>query len=108
MQAQEGLFLSGALPDSPSEPAGLEGIALGRPAPPGEERLASLFAPDARTAGTPAALPFCAIIVPPLVKRKALVHLRGTFAKDYKTLFPDVSGFAEALRSGHVPLPPEL
>jgi len=75
MQAQEGLFISAALPSDPTPPAALEDFDLTPSAAPGSERLSKLFAPDDRTAGRPVSLPFCALVIPPAVKARALPHL---------------------------------
>ena len=106
MQAQEGLFISAALPSDPTPPAALEDFDLTPSAAPGSERLSKLFAPDDRPAGRPMSLPFCALVIPPAVKSKALPHLLGTYDRRFATMFPDVEGFAAALTQGELDLTP--
>lgn len=106
MQAQEGLFIGGALPSDPTPPAALEDFDLAQSSAPGRDRLSRLFAPDDRPAGRPMSLPFCALVIPPAVKSKALPHLLGTYDRRFATMFPDVEGFAAALTQGELDLTP--
>lgn len=100
MRAQEGLFLASATPERPVQPGGLDGMHAAGSVPPGLERLAALFAAEERGRGTPPLLSFASVVVPPHVKRKLLLHLRGTYDRDFRTLFPDLTGFADAGRAG--------
>jgi hypothetical protein len=104
MQAQEGLFLSGAVPLAPP-PAGIDGLPLPFSAPPGREKLGNLFAPAERGAGRPTRLPFCAIVIPSRMKKKIREHLTA-LNRRRSTMYPDVDGFRDALRDGGVELYP--
>jgi len=103
-RAQEGLFLSGAVPAAPAVP-GVDGLSLSSVDPPGQARLASLFAPEERGAGRPARLPFCAVVIPARIKRKIREHLTA-LDRRRSTLHPDADGFRDALRDGEVALHP--
>ncbi|KQS71336.1 hypothetical protein ASG41_20270 [Modestobacter sp. Leaf380] len=104
MRAQEGLFLSGAVPASPGA-TGIDGLPLRLGTPPGKERLAVLFGEGARRAGRPAALPFCAVVVPARLKATVRAHLTA-LNRTRRVLFPDVAGFRDAYRGEHVALHP--
>jgi hypothetical protein len=104
MQAQEGLFLSGAVPLKPS-PQGIDGLPLPSADPPGRDRLENLFSPAERAAGRPARLPFCAVVVPGRMKKKIREHLTA-LNRRRSTVYPDVEGFRDALRDDAVPLHP--
>jgi FRG domain len=104
LQAQEGLFLSGAVPRAAS-PAGIDGLPVPFAAPPGREKLASLFAAGERAAGRPTRLPFCAVVIPARLKKRITEHLTAV-NRGWSTLFPDVDGFRSALRDGAVALHP--
>lgn len=56
----------------------------------------------AKTAGRPPVLPFAAIIVGTQRKKTLRAHLAGTFGLDRARLFPEVAGFADAVRNGSV------
>ncbi|MDP4013916.1 MAG: FRG domain-containing protein [Candidatus Nanopelagicales bacterium] len=56
----------------------------------------------AKTAGQPAHLPFAAIIIGTQQKTTLRAHLAGSFGLDRSRLFPEVAGFAEAVRNGSV------
>jgi hypothetical protein len=104
MQAQEGLYLSGAVPVG-AAPAGVDGLPLPFSDPPGKERLANLFSPAERAAGRPTRLPFCAIVIPGRMKKKLREHLVA-LNRRRSTVYPDAEGFRDALRDGDVPLHP--
>jgi hypothetical protein len=104
MQAQEGVFLSGAVPVG-AAPAGIDGLPLPFSDPPGREKLTNLFAPGERGSGRPARLPFCAIVIPGRMKKKLREHLTA-LNRRRSTVYPDVDGFRDALRDGDVPLHP--
>ncbi|WP_222265689.1 FRG domain-containing protein [Modestobacter marinus] len=104
MRAQEGLFLSAAVPLGPALP-GVDGVPLPTGEPPGPARLAGLFAPEERGAGRPARVPFCAVVIPARIKRKVKEHLTA-LNRRRSTVYPDVDGFREALRDGEVALHP--
>jgi hypothetical protein len=104
LRAQEGLFLSGAVPPGRT-PAGVDGLPLPFAGPPGRERLASLVAVGERTAGRPSRLPFCAIVVPGRMKARIREHLTA-LDRRRSTVYPDADGFADALRDGDVRLHP--
>jgi hypothetical protein len=104
MQAQEGLFLTGAVPVG-AAPAGVDGLPLPFSDPPGKERLANLFSPAERAAGRPTRLPFCAIVVPGRMKKKLREQL-SALNRRRSTVYPDAEGFRDALRDGEVPLHP--
>ena len=101
MQAQEGLFISGAVPSAPT-PAGVDGLPLQVGEPPYRERLDSLFAPEERRAGRPPQLPFVVLLVPTPVKARMLRHLEGTYNRSQRMLFPDLPGMVDALRAGQL------
>jgi len=103
-RAQEGLYLSGAVPAVPAL-SGVDGLPLPFGEAPGSARLASLFAPEERGAGRPARLPFCAVVIPARIKRKVKDHLTA-LNRRRSTVYPDVDGFREALRDGEVALHP--
>lgn len=100
MRAQEGLFLASTTPAAPVEPPGLDGMFVAAGEAPGRDRFAGLFAPVERGRGAAPQLPFCALVVPPSTKRKLAAHLRGTYDRDFRTMFPDLAGFADAHRQG--------
>jgi hypothetical protein len=104
MRAQEGLFLSGAGPKVGSEAHGVDGLPLAVAEPPGVERLKDLFGPGQRGRGSLSQIPFCALVIPPAVKEMVLPHLRGTYDRSHRKLFPDVSGFREAFLSNNLNL----
>lgn len=103
MQAQEGLFISGAVPTSPSV-AGVDGLPLLVGDPPYGERLESLFAANERRAGRPTGLPFVVLLIPPNIKGRMLPHLQNTYNRSQRILFPDVAGMVDALRAGQLNL----
>ena len=105
MQAQEGLFITGAVPPGGSVP-GVDGLPLQTREAPGAKSLAALFGPEERNRGRPRNLPFVALVIPRLIKAKMRQHLEGTYNRSHRVLFPDVDGFATAVRNGHVDLTP--
>lgn len=104
MQAQEGLFISGAVSLEPS-PTGIDGLPLPFVEPPGQGKLATLFSQGERRAGRPARLPFCAIVIPARIKKKIKEHLTA-LNRRRSTMYPDVDGFRDALRDSGVNLHP--
>ena len=104
MRAQEGLFLSGAVPVG-AAPAGVDGLPVPFADPPGRERLANLFSPAERAPGRPTRLPFCAIVIPGRMKKKLREHLVA-LNRTRSTVYPDAEGFRDALRDGDVPVHP--
>lgn len=104
MQAQEGLFIAGAVQEAPNQPPGLEGFPFDAKKPPGADKLKVLFAPDERSRGRPSALPFCVLVIPPNVKRSVVPHLEGTFDRRESTLFPDLDGYVQALERSRIDL----
>lgn len=60
---------------------------------------------SAKTPGQPPALPFAAIIIGTQQKTTLLRHLEGTFGINRPRLFPEVSGFAEAVKKGAIAIP---
>lgn len=103
MRAQEGLFITGAVPGDPEAP-GVDGLPLLDQRPPGAEALEALFAAAERTAGRPRSLPFVVLVIPPSLKRRMKDPLETTYNRSRRTLFPDVAGFAEAVRANAVNL----
>ena len=63
MQAQEGLFFSGAAPSSADVP-GVDGLPL-RAGDPPRAKLNALFAVEDRTVGRPVRLPFAVLLIRP-------------------------------------------
>lgn len=103
MQAQEGLFISGAVPASPSA-AGVDGLPLLVGDPSHGERLDSVFAANERRAGRPARLPFVVLLIPPAIKVRMLPHLENTYSRSHRILFPDLAGMVDALRANQLDL----
>ncbi|WP_353963788.1 FRG domain-containing protein [Streptomyces sp. NBC_00124] len=103
MQAQEGFFVSGAVPVE-VDIGGVDGMPIpGVVSPPGAEAFRCLLDPSCATArGRPNRLPFVVLIIPPRVKRSMVTYLEGTFNRSMRTLFPDVQGFRDAVRAGLV------
>ncbi len=109
MQAQEGPFITGSTTVEPSIP-GVDGLPLPGSDAPGADRLRVLFGPEERKSGRPVRVGFCALVIPPKVKKRMLVHLETTYNRSYRVLFPDLAGMAEALRTNRLDLeepPPE-
>ena len=104
MRAQEGLYLSGAVPAGRT-PAGVDGLPLPFASAPGREKLAPLVAAGERAAGRPSRLPFCAIVVPGRMKGRIREHLTA-LNRRRSTVYPDAGGFADALRDGEIGLHP--
>ncbi|MFD4637388.1 FRG domain-containing protein [Lentzea sp. NPDC058436] len=103
MVAQEGLFLTGAVPDGLNA-RGIDGLPLDQADAPGSKALNALFAPESRKAGRPKKLPFVVLVIPAALKRKLLPHLESTYNRSYRQLFPDIAGFVTALRAGNLNL----
>jgi hypothetical protein len=101
MTAQEGLFLTSAVPQGPSSKA-----LVGLPQP----KMDGFFDLVAHlvNAGPPADVvgpwgPFAAtgIVITPEVKREVLNVLETSFNRTHRTMFPDLAGFAQKQR-GHI------
>ncbi len=99
MKAQEGYFLGSAFPKKQKVPGVIGFSPTG--AAPGAAKLEKLLNPD-RGRGRPANLPFCAIVIPPEVKKKLRDPLRRTYNRRRRVLFPDVDGFKEAFLKGRL------
>ncbi|MFC6706853.1 FRG domain-containing protein [Flexivirga alba] len=99
MKAQEGFFISSAVPTRHRAP-GVKGFnPIG--SVPGEERLRKLLVTE-RGQGRPASVPFCAIVIPAAVKDKIRDPLKRTYNRRRRVLFPDVDGFREGLLRGQL------
>lgn len=98
MVAQEGLFLTGAVPDGPNA-RGIDALPLDQATAPGSKALGNLFAAEPRKAGRPKKLPFVVLVIPSILKRKLLPHLETTYNRNHRQLFPDIAGFVTALRA---------
>jgi FRG domain len=99
MRAQEGLFITGAVPHLPTV-NGVDALPLTAAQPP--SGLDELFALDDRGRGRPRTLPFVVVAIPTQIKSKMRTHLATTYNRSQKTMFPDVAGFADAVRRGLV------
>lgn len=98
MQAQEGFFISGSVPENETSTIrGVDGIPFPTAAPPGDA-LAKLFEPIAQKWVPDIA--FVALVVPTSVKRSMREHLEGTFNRSWRVLFPDIEGFRDAEAAG--------
>jgi len=95
MQAQEGLFIAGAAPATPSL-KGVDGLPL-RVGEPPQEKLGALFAVEDRRVGRPVRVPFLVLVIPPALKKRMLPHLEATYNRNQRVLFPDVPGMVDAL-----------
>jgi FRG domain len=91
MVAQEGLFITGAVPLDPTP--GAEGFALPPGAPPTAAGLDVLFARQNRTRGRPPRLPFCVLTIPTPLKSSLLPHLEATYNRTARVMYPDIAGF---------------
>lgn len=107
MTAQEGLFIAGVTPSEPRIP-GVESFPLAANPPPRADALVSLFTADERGRGRPRGLPFVALVIPPRLKKRMRQNLEGTYNRRRRVLFPDLTGFSEALRLGELDLEREL
>lgn len=105
MVAQEGLFLTGAVPDGPNA-RGIDGLPLDQATAPGPKALSNLFAPEPRKAGRPKKLPFVVLVIPSVLKRKLLPHLEITYNRSHRQLFPDIAGFVAVLKADQLKLGP--
>lgn len=103
MRAQEGLFVSGAVPPVAGQ-APVDGLPIASAGAPGPAALEALFSVRERTRGRPRSLPFVALLIPPGLKRTMRQHLESTYNRRQSVLFPDLAGFADALNSGSVSL----
>lgn len=85
MQAQEGLFIAGAAPATPSL-KGVDGLPL-RVGEPPQEKLGALFAVEDRRVGRPVRVPFLVLVVAPALKQRMLPHLEATYNRNQRVLF---------------------
>ncbi len=91
MAAQEGLFITGAVPTDPT--AAAEGFALPPGAPPTAAGLDVLFAEQNRSRGRPPRLPFCVLTIPTTLKATLVPHLQATYNRTARVMYPDIAGF---------------
>jgi len=103
MTAQEGLFIGGWTA-AQGTVAGVDDLALIAPTPPGPDLLSSLFSPTERLQGRPPGLPFCVLVIPTAIKRRMRAHLKGTYNRTRRVLFPDIDGMRDALFRGDLDL----
>lgn len=99
MKAQEGFFLGSSVPLHHRAPGvlGFNPIGSG----PGKEKLEKLLATE-KGQGRPASVPFCAIVIPAVVKDKIRDPLKHTYNRRRRVLFPDVDGFREGFDRGQL------
>ncbi|MCO7222474.1 FRG domain-containing protein [Klenkia sp. PcliD-1-E] len=102
MAAQEGLFLSGVVPMN-HPVGGIDGLPIQLGPPPGREKLAVLFDEGRRRVGRPTKLPFCALVIPPELKKTIRNHLTA-LNRRRSVMYPDVDGFRDAYRGDHLDL----
>lgn len=98
MTAQEGFFLTAAIPADPSSPA-----LVGLPEPKMDGFFGLLS--NLVNAGLPVDMarpwgPFAAagVVITPSVKRATLKVLETSFNRTHRTMFPDLAGFAQKQR----------
>lgn len=94
MTAQQGFFLTGAVPSNPTIP-GVDAFPL-KAEPLGRDRLETVFGHRGR--GHPSRIPFVAIVVPRRLKAKIRTALASTWNRREETLFPDLAGLAAAIK----------
>lgn len=105
LRAQEGFFITGAVPTRPSEPeivsptgtrisrvtiTPFESIDIKWPQIDQSALSRRLLAPGR---GAPRSLPFVAIIINAAMKGKLLNYLEGTYNQSARVLFPDYEGY---------------
>ena len=88
-------------PISNNYPFGVHLPGMSDASPPNEFQADLKGGPRRR--GRPAHLPFVAFEVTSAVKRKLREHLGGTYGLTRSLLFPEVSGFVDAVHLGDVP-----
>lgn len=100
MMAQRGKLFRAPVSPTATSPFGivLDGISDNAPEF-GPQQILSVQ----RSTGRPASLPFVAILIGTQHKARFRSHLSGTYGLNRSTLFPDVSGFADAVNHGTVP-----
>jgi hypothetical protein len=101
MVVQEGLFLGGVTPQVPAI-IGLDSFPLAPGPPLDAGTLKSLFQAGRRGRGRPPRLPFAALVISRALKPRMLRILESTYNRRRDVLFPDLAGFAAALREGTV------
>lgn len=102
MKAQEGLFITGVIPEKRRDGpiAGLSFSSLAKMLP---LAMPSLSAGAAKTEGGHwEGLSVAGIVVSPELKQQLLPILDRTFNRSHRTMYPDVPGFVDALRAGHL------
>lgn len=100
LQVQEGLFLLGAVPETPTLSVS---SAFNLPHWKRKVDLREHIL-DPRSSGRPIRVPFVAISIPDKIKSVMRTHLSTTYNRNRRYLFPDVDGLAEAIRLGDVGL----
>lgn len=100
MKAQEGLFLTGVVPESQTE-----GPIVGLPFSPLAKMLSLALPGIARGTVTTegqefSGLAVAGIIISPALKEQLLPILDRTFNRSQRTMYPDIPGFVEAYRKG--------
>lgn len=103
LRAQEGFFLTGAVPD-PSlfgdiVPEPFKSLDI-RPSAIDHDELESRLTAD-RGRGAPRALPFVAIIIKQNLKERLSKYLQGTYNRSARVLFPDYLGYLQYGQSIH-------
>ncbi len=95
LRAQEGFFITGALPKQGVRRrlSPFESLDISSP-PMDEETLVRRLSVDRRR-GAPAALPYVAVVIRADLKASLLRHLEGTFNRSARVLFPDWAGLRE-------------
>ncbi len=89
--AQEGLFVTGAVPEDVDDDSVFQSISV--PFTPLE--AGSLDLVSARPRGGARKLPFAGIVIKRALKARLLRHLEGSYNRTARELFPDYPGFRE-------------
>lgn len=97
--AQRGRLLRA--PITNSHPFGVDLPGVSNTSPP--KGFQVYLSGGARGRGRPARLPFVAFEVSAAVKKKLRKHLGGTYGLTRGRLFPEMSGFVDAVRLGELP-----
>ena len=101
MMSQRGKLFRAQVLTTPDGPFGvvLDGIASQAPYLGPQQILTGQ-----RSTGRPASLPFVAILIGTQHKSRFRSHLSGTYGLNRSALFPDVSGFVDAVSLGAISL----